>query len=169
MAAGCAQAPEQSYVSHYESALAATGASEGRASLQPFFDLFTDLTASDVEQKVLDAYADDMYFNDTLHTYTRVEDLAAYLVRTANQLDSISVTIQDHWQSGEDVYVRWSMDTAFTVAGKQRQVSSIGITHLRFDQQGKVVLHQDYWDSTEGFYRHLPVSGQAINWIRKRM
>jgi hypothetical protein len=46
---------------------------------------------------------------------------------------------------------------------------TIGMTHLRFDSEGKVVLHQDFWDSTRGIFEHVPVMGAGIRLVKKRL
>jgi hypothetical protein len=43
------------------------------------------------------------------------------------------------------------------------------MTLLRFDKQGRVVLHQDFWDSSAGFYEHLPVLGGVMRWIKSKI
>ena len=46
---------------------------------------------------------------------------------------------------------------------------SVGISHLRFDGDGKIVLHRDYWDAAGGLYEYLPVVGGLIRWIKGRL
>ena len=167
--AGCTSSPTDSYVDDYQRAQEQFPGSSESVELEAFFNLYSKLAGDDVAERVQRAYADEMFFNDTLHTSHSAADLADYMQETSERVDKVDVTILDHWQRGADVYVRWHMDTTFTVTGKQRHAQSVGITHLRFNEQGKIVLHQDFWDSTEGFYRHIPVSGHAINWIRSKL
>ena len=165
----CGSQPASSYVDDYRSAQARFPGSATEAQLTDFLALYQRLGGDDVGERVRRAYADELFFNDTLHTSYSADDLATYMEQTARRVDQVNVTVLDHWQRGVDVYVRWHMETAFTVVGKQRQSESVGITHLRFNDQGRIVLHQDFWDSAEGFYRHIPVSGQAINWVRGKL
>ena len=46
---------------------------------------------------------------------------------------------------------------------------SVGMTHVRFDSAGKVVLHQDFWDSTGGFFEHVPVLGWMLRRVKNRL
>ena len=39
---------------------------------------------------------------------------------------------------------------------------------VRFDAQGRVVLHQDFWDATAGVFEHVPVVGTAIRGIKAK-
>lgn len=43
-----------------------------------------------------------------------------------------------------------------------------GVTHLRFDAQGLVTLHRDYWDAAEELYEKLPVVGGVMRWLKRR-
>ena len=52
--------------------------------------------------------------------------------------------------------------------GKDIEATSIGISQLRFNADGKVVMHQDFWDSTEGLFSHLPGIGGAVRWVRSK-
>lgn len=169
LTAGCSHRAGGSYVADYESAQERLSGSETLADLSPFIELYTRLSGDDVADRVRRVYASELFFNDTLHSANNVDELALYMAQTAERADEVDVAILNHWQSGQDVFVRWTMTTRFTVLGKQREARSIGMTHLRFDDNGQVILHQDFWDSAEGFYRHVPVSGHAINWIRRRL
>lgn len=40
-----------------------------------------------------------------------------------------------------------------------------GVSHLRFNAEGKVVRHRDYWDAAEELYATLP----GIGWLMRRL
>ena len=61
------------------------------------------------------------------------------------------------------------MRTRFQVLWKKVDVTTTGMTHLGFNQQGLIILHQDYWDSAGGFYARLPILGGVINAVRSRI
>jgi hypothetical protein len=169
--AGCASAPSP-YALTYHQALqsqAAGTAAPADASIKAFVALYSDLQGPELAQRITAVYAPDAYFNDTVHTLTRRQDIIDYLEQTAQRADSIQVRIDDIASVGADTYVRWTMRTGFSVAGSDKDIVTIGMTHLRFDDQGRVILHQDFWDSTEGLYRHLPVVGGLINWVGKKL
>ena len=42
------------------------------------------------------------------------------------------------------------------------------MTHVRFDENGKVVFHQDYWDGGT-VYERVPVVGWLIGEIKERI
>ena len=56
----------------------------------------------------------------------------------------------------------------FTPVRKPVTSDTIGITHIRFNDDGLVVLHQDFWDTGLGFYQHIPVLGRVVKTINRR-
>jgi hypothetical protein len=79
------------------------------------------------------------------------------------------VSIDDIARSGPDHYIRWTMIFAAPALDKGEKVHSSGISHVRFAADGRVELHQDFWDSGENFFGRLPVAGGIIGIIRKRL
>ena len=44
----------------------------------------------------------------------------------------------------------------------------VGATRLRFDAQGRVAEHRDYWDAAQELYEKLPLIGSVLRAIRRR-
>lgn len=42
-----------------------------------------------------------------------------------------------------------------------------GVSHLKFDAEGKVCYHRDYWDAAEELYEKLPLIGSIFRFLRK--
>ena len=149
------------YKDHYESALEShTGSERGiDLGLDLFEQTYADLAHADTAAKVNRLYADELYFNDTVTTIRSVEELTSYMQKTSDKLKHSSVTIDQVIRDGVDVFVRWSMHFESAAYGVTVDSNTIGMTHLRFNDRGQVVLHQDFWDSTAGIYSQLPVVG----------
>ena len=52
---------------------------------------------------------------------------------------------------------------------KGETITTPGITLVRFDRSGRILIHQDYWDSTTGLFEHVPVLGYGIRAIKARL
>lgn len=137
--------------------------------LEDFEAVYGNLTHPDIGERVERLYADPMYFNDSLKTFESRSRLVEYMTATAEMLDESSVEIDQVLRDGNDVFVRWTMTFASSAVGREISSESIGMTHLRFDEQGRIVLHQDFWDSAAGLYRNLPVIGYTLQKIDQNM
>lgn len=141
---------------------------EARLRLGKFIALFENIKRDDVAEQVRLVYAPSIYFNDTLKTLYDSEALAAYLEETAERVEYNRVDIHQVLSDGDNHFLRWSMNTGFRLLGKTVETRSIGMTQIRLDANGQVTFHQDFWDNTEGLFRHLPVLGFLINRTKRR-
>jgi hypothetical protein len=134
--------------------------------IQAFTKLYDQLDDGSIDKQLAETYAEKIYFNDTLVTIHDRQNLLKYMKHTQHQLDSIKFEVLGVHDSGNDSYVRWLMQTKFKAIGQAIDIQSIGITHLRFNADNKIIVHQDYWDSMQGFYEHLPLIGGVLRWIK---
>jgi hypothetical protein len=134
-----------------------------------FARLFSSLTEEGVGDLVGEVYADDAYLNDTLKEVRGVDSIREYLIESGEAVHSCQVHLNDLVRSSEDYYVRWTMDIRFKKLKKGQSCRSQGISHLRFDQDGKIFYHQDYWDSAGGIFEHIPILGSLIRLVKKRL
>lgn len=126
--------------------------------IQPLIKLYNQFKDASLSDRITEIYAEKLYFNDTIVTLHERRDLANYLKKTQQQLDSTTFEVLSIHDQGQDSLIRWVMQS--------RDIQSIGISHLRFNSDGKIILHQDYWDSMQGFYQHLPLIGGILQWIK---
>jgi hypothetical protein len=42
-----------------------------------------------------------------------------------------------------------------------------GVSHLKFDADGKVNFHRDYWDTAEELYMKVPLIGSLMRSLRR--
>jgi hypothetical protein len=161
----------------FDQALAQTDVIQGPArgscteevAIRRFEDFLAHLdekTARDQTEKV---YAPDAFLNDTLKTIHGSPAIRDYFIKTAKGLDSMTVTFDDVALSGRNYYFRWTMDTRMKNLARGKTVRTIGVTLVRFDREGRVILHQDFWDSAQGVWEHVPGIGGVIRWIRAKI
>lgn len=137
-----------------------------REDVDRFLALFRNFEAEALAAGAAGIYAEDVVFNDG---FVALEGLAAvtdYLARSAGHVDGLSVELLDVAFSGVEVYVVWEM--AYTTHDGPSLVAP-GISHLRFDDGGRIVYHRDYWDASGALAVHVaPVAG-LLNAIRNRL
>ncbi len=122
-----------------------------------------------VRDNALKVYAADAYLDDTLVVHHGAAEILAYFTKTSETMTSYQVTIDDVAVSGNDYYVRWTMVFAAPALSGGKAIHSVGISQVRFNRDGKVEFHRDFWDSGKNFYSHLPVVGGAVGFVRKRL
>lgn len=134
-----------------------------------FIHFFGELSEQGVRERIHDTFASNVHFNDTLKDVHGIDDLEPYLIESAQAVELCTVELQDVASSGGDYYLRWTMDIRFKRFKKGETTRSIGMSRLRFDESGKIVFHQDYWDAASGLFEHVPLLGGVIRRIKNRL
>ncbi|MBK1882411.1 nuclear transport factor 2 family protein [Luteolibacter pohnpeiensis] len=146
----------------------------GATASQEVIDRFSKFLASLGDQEfILDntskVYGAEAYLNDTLVTRKGSDAIQEYFLETSKAMSQYQVTVDDVIKSNHDYYFRWTMVFAAPAMDNGKSIHSVGITQVRFQPDGKVAFHQDFWDSGKNFFGHLPVAKGIIGIIRKRI
>ncbi len=140
-----------------------------KEAVERFRAFFGDLNEARVKENIRGVYAQDVWFNDTIKSIRGVDALEHYLVETARNVESCKVDIDEIVPAPSGVYVRWHMHIRFKKFHKGETQSSIGVTLLRFDKEGRVAYHQDFWDSGSNLFEKVPVLGAGIRAVKRRL
>lgn len=122
-----------------------------------------------IKRETANVYSSDAYLDDTLTVHHGAAAIRDYFTKTAETINSCNVTIDDVSQSGKNYYVRWTMVFSAPALSGGEPVYSIGVSQVCFDDEGKVTFHQDFWDSGQNFFGHLPIVKGAIGYIQDRI
>jgi hypothetical protein len=140
------------------------------ATLERFAKFLQGINSTEFIEKEIDhVYAENAYLNDTLKSLQGRDAIKQHFIKTSDAMSAYTVDIDDISSSEKGYYIRWTMKFNAPKLAKGQEIESIGITYAEFDEQGKVILHQDFWDSTSGFFEHVPLLGGGINIIKKRL
>lgn len=167
---GCASGPTD-FAKDYHAALAARPGAKiadrahGERLAARFASLYGDLSPSNVQSKVREVYAPDAWFNDTIATESGIAAIEKYLLKTAQGAESVKAKVNAVAVSGSDCYVRWTMEVQTKNLAGGRPIITEGMSQLRFDEQGRIIFHQDFYNPADGIYRHLPLLGPAIRYV----
>lgn len=145
------------------------GSAEESAMLQAVKDLFTDYSQENLAANIPQVYGSHLYFRDAFRLIRSPEELRTYMLNGLEPLEGAEFVFNDVARSGGDFYLNWTMRLDFKKTPTGTWEESIGITRLRYNSEGKVIFHQDYWDPTDIVYRRIPVASQLIGWVKKKM
>lgn len=147
----------------------AKGSPGEKAAIESFSDFISRLSEENIRAKARKVYAPDAYLNDTLKESEGIDRIEAYFIETARAAEEIAAQVEDVAESGGNYYFRWTMSVRFKKFKKGETVRSVGMSHIRFNSAGQVVLHRDYWDSGGNLFEHIPVVGWMIRRIKARL
>ena len=131
-----------------------------------YVDFYETLTPDSLDHLV-ELCAPEIRFRDPFNETVGVAAYRAVLRKMFEDVAAPRFAVQDRACSGHVCYLRWTF--SFTLRDRAAPWHIEGMSEVHFDQDGRVTLHLDHWDSGAQFYARLPVIGRLIRWIRRRV
>ncbi len=138
---------------------------EARA-VAAFKELFGHFSADRLKARVSELYAEDAFFRDTFTEFHAAQEIEDYFVRSAGAVDECVFDIQDVAESAGNYYFRWTMSLRMERYENHPPDISAGLSHVRFNKEGKIVFQQDYWDDVN-LLGETPAGGSMIRFSVK--
>jgi steroid delta-isomerase len=111
-------------------------------------------------------YAPSARFIDPFNDVTGLAPLRGVFEHMFQSLDGPRFTVLEAMAGECSGFLLWTF--RFRRGGGQEQ-QILGTTHLRFDDEGRVLLHHDHWDAAGQLYETLPVLGTLMRWLRRQL
>jgi steroid Delta-isomerase len=128
--------------------------------------LYESLTPADLPG-LRGVYADDARFKDPFNQVQGLAAIARIFDHMFRRLDGPRFQVIGIVADGDDLFLTW--DFKFRTRGAGASAMSIhGASHVRFNAQGQVAMHRDYWDAAEELYEKLPLVGTLMRWLKRR-
>ena len=149
-----------------KAALVKPGSAEEKAGIEAFKAYYKVFAADVIRRDTKKVYARDAFFKDGYKEVKGVDAIESYFIATTEAIHECTFDIQD-WSFHEgNYYFRWVMKLRLK-RDKDNPIEQVGMTHARFAEDGKIIFHADYWDTSVVFER-VPVMGSVIRWVKER-
>lgn len=156
----------------YRQALAASESAAGELAVadarRVFTDFYRDFEPEAIRENAPRVFAPDAYLNDQLRELEGVEAITDYLVEAAESFAEAGFEVHDAAKSGDEHYFRWTMTFRLAGSPDEPPIVAPGVSHVRFDEQGRIVFQRDYWDTASAIYERIPLLGGLMRAVQKR-
>lgn len=132
--------------------------------LRPLVHAFESLTPGSVDALAA-LYAADARFRDPFNDVRGREAIARIFHHMYSQVDAPRFEVLSAMRQGDAAWLEWVMH--FELRGRPQSIA--GASRLRFDRDGQVADHRDYWDAAQELYEKLPLLGGLMRWLRRRL
>ena len=139
------------------------------AMLERVKSLYSVYTYENLSQNLTKVYAEKTYFRDAFKQFESAEAIREYMLDGLKPLEGAEFVFNRLARSGSDYYLDWTMRLDFKKTPTGTWEESIGMSHMRFNADGMVIFHQDYWDPTDLVYRRIPIAKQLIAFVKSKM
>lgn len=134
---------------------------EALARVVAFYEQLTPASVSQLGQ----LYAADARFKDPFNEVTGVAAIERIFKHMFVQVEAPRFIVDTALLDGQQAMLGWR----FVFRSKGREIEVRGASHVVFDDDGRVSLHRDYWDTAEELYAKLPLLGPLVRWLARRL
>lgn len=124
---------------------------------------------SDTLQELGGFYAKDAKFIDPIASHNGLEEITQYFKKMYKDVLEIKFNFSEILEDNEKVVVYWQMQLRARSLNKGQLVLVDGTSLIKFNEEGLVCFHRDYFDMGQMIYRYIPVIGWVIKKINKVM
>lgn len=113
-----------------------------------------------------DIYSPGAFFKDPFNDVQGLPAIRTIFSHMFVQVTDPRFVVTTHMAQGQEAFLTWEF--LFRMKRFSREVQCIrGATHFRFDADGLVTLHRDYWDAAEELYEKLPLLGSVMRALKR--
>jgi hypothetical protein len=112
-------------------------------------------------------YSADAYFKDPFNEVRGITPIQRIFSHMFKQVDEPRFVVTDQVVDANGAMLIWEFCFRVRLWGKGETQVMRGVSHLKFDAEGKVNFHRDYWDTGEELYMKLPAIGTLMRGLRR--
>lgn len=129
---------------------------------------FHELTPESVA-RFPEYYSADAFFKDPFNEVRGIAAIQRIFSHMYRQVEEPHFVVLEKIVDAGGAMLVWEFHFRIRLWGKVDIQVMRGVSHLRFDSEGKVNYHRDYWDTAEELYMKLPVLGTLMRGLRRKM
>ncbi len=136
--------------------------------LDALVDYFQSLTRESVAG-LERHYAPDAYFKDPFNEVTGSIEIQRIFRHMFDRVREPRFIVTERVVGSNGAVLVWNF--RFLMRSWQPATAQVvrGVSHLRFDDAGRVVYHRDYWDAAEELYAKLPLLGFVMRALQRAL
>jgi limonene-1,2-epoxide hydrolase len=128
---------------------------------------FFESISPEALQQIDRIYAADAYFKDPFNEVRGIEPIRRIFAHMFEQVDAPRFVVREIVAEGGSAFLTWDFIFRARRLGDAEQLIH-GASHLRFDGDGRVSYHRDYWDVAEELYEKIPFLGGLMRAVKRR-
>lgn len=129
-----------------------------------FFETITLASVSQLGQY----YAEQAWFKDPFNEVTGHAPIRRIFGHMFEQVHEPRFVIIESVEQGDAAFLTWEFRFRMKRFDTAKLQVVRGASHLRFDADGRVSYHRDYWDAAEELYEKLPLVGSLMRFLKRQ-
>ena len=132
--------------------------------LAEFKEWFINLNESTLDN-IVSYYDDNVFFKDPFNEFNGREKLKKLFIHMFITLKNPHFVFIDNIENSEGIFLTW--DLIFNY--KEKLFKIHGSSHLKLNDEEKIVYHRDYWDVGEELLLKIPLIKNLYGIFQKKL
>ena len=133
-------------------------------SLTEFKEWFIDLNESTLEN-IGSYYDENVFFKDPFNEFNGREKLKKLFIHMLITLKNPQFVFIDNIENNEEIFLTWD----FIFSYKDKLFKIHGSSHLKLNDEKKIVYHRDYWDVGEELLLKIPIIKSMYGFFQSKL
>ena len=112
-------------------------------------------------------YSDNAYFKDPFNEVRGMAAIQHIFTHMFEQVAEPRFIVVEQVVDASGAMLVWQFHFSVQLWGKAKAQVIHGASHLKFDIDGRINFHRDYWDTGEELYIKIPVFGAVFRGLRR--
>ena len=138
------------------------------AAVERIVQMFETLSPASVEQLAA-IYTPHARFKDPFNEVRGLPAIQRIFTHMFGQVAEPRFVVTEKVADQNGAMLVWEFYYRVKLWGKGEAQVMRGVSHLKFDADGKVCYHRDYWDAAEELYMKLPAIGTLMRGLRRML
>ncbi|CUI07535.1 nuclear transport factor 2 family protein [Massilia sp. P8910] len=127
---------------------------------------YESIERASMRAQLTQIYAPDACFKDPFNEVCGIEPIIGIFVHMFAQVEQPRFVVRSTVLQGDEAFLTWEF--LFRMKRLSTAPQCIrGATRIRFNADGAVMIHRDYWDAAEELYEKLPLVGSVMRWLKR--
>ena len=135
-------------------------------NLEALIRFYHDLSIESVA-RFPEFYAEDAWFKDPFNEVRGIQAIQHIFTHMFRQVAEPRFIVTEQVVGEASTMLVWEFYFRVRLWGRGQAQVMRGVSHLRFNAEGKVCYHRDYWDTGEELYMKLPGLGTLMRGLRR--
>ena len=133
-------------------------------SLREFKEWFINLNESTLDN-IVSYYDENVFFKDPFNEFNGREKLKNLFIHMFITLKNPHFVFIDNIENSEGVFLTWD----FIFSYKEKLIKIHGSSHLKLNDEEKIVYHRDYWDVGEEILLKIPLIKSLYGFFQSKL
>ena len=132
--------------------------------LTKYKELFLNLNESTLDN-IVSYYDENVFFKDPFNEFNGREKLKKLFIHMFITLKNPHFVFIDNIENSEGVFLTWD----FVFSYKEKLFKIHGSSHLKLNDEEKIVYHRDYWDVGEEILLKIPLIKSLYGFFQSKL